>query len=45
MAAKILIVDDEESIREFLEDLLEGKGYECQTAADGRGGAKDRQAI
>jgi len=34
MAAKILIVDDEESIRDFLQELLEGKGYECKTAAD-----------
>ena len=34
MTAKILVVDDEESIREFLGELLEGKGYECKTAAD-----------
>lgn len=33
--AKILIVDDEESIRGFLTDLLEGEGYCCVSAASG----------
>jgi cyclic di-GMP phosphodiesterase len=34
-AEKILIVDDEESIREVLTSLLEACGYQCATAADG----------
>src|SRR3989338_648269 len=32
---KILVVDDEESLREFLEIMLKREGYEITTAADG----------
>lgn len=35
-AANILVVDDERSMRELLEILLQSKGYEVQTAANGR---------
>ena len=31
---KILVVDDEETVRDFLEHLLEVKGYACMAAAD-----------
>jgi two-component system chemotaxis response regulator CheY len=34
MAARILIVDDDESIRELLRLHLSGAGYEVETAAD-----------
>ncbi len=33
--ARILVVDDDETTREFLAVLLEGKGYGVQSAADG----------
>src|SRR3989338_6388842 len=33
--AKILVVDDEESLREFLEIMLKRDGYEVETAANG----------
>ena len=36
MALKILVVDDEFSIRELLADFLEGEGYEVIVASDGR---------
>lgn len=35
MAKKILIVDDDQYIREFYEELLVGAGYEVYTAKDG----------
>ncbi len=35
MKPRILIVDDEESIREFLEIMLKKEGYEVSTAEDG----------
>ena len=35
MKSRILIVDDEESIREFLEIMLKKEGYEVSTAEDG----------
>lgn len=35
MKARILVVDDEESIREFLEIMLKKEGYEVTTAEDG----------
>jgi len=35
MKQRILVVDDEESIREFLEIMLKKEGYEVSTAADG----------
>jgi CheY-like chemotaxis protein len=33
---KVLVVDDEEPIRETLRDLLEDEGYDVEEAADGR---------
>ncbi len=33
--AKILIVDDEEAIREVVSSLLEAQGYDCSTASNG----------
>ncbi len=36
MKAKILIVDDEQSIREFLEIMLKKEGYEVSCAEDGQ---------
>jgi DNA-binding response OmpR family regulator len=38
MARKILVVDDEESIRDLLTIILEGEGYRVITAADGNEG-------
>ncbi len=35
MTRKILIVDDEKNMREFLKDLFELEGYEARGAADG----------
>jgi putative nucleotidyltransferase with HDIG domain len=43
-AEKILIVDDEESIREVLASLLEACGYECATAANGAEAIKQLDA-
>src|SRR5450631_1933815 len=34
--AKILIVDDEEAIREVVSTLLEAQGYECASVGNGR---------
>lgn len=36
MKPRILVVDDEESIREFLEIMLKKEGYEVTTAEDGQ---------
>jgi len=36
--AKILIIDDEEHLRDLLADLLASDGYEVKTAPDGREG-------
>lgn len=33
---KILVVDDEEAIREVVSTMLEAQGFECATAANGR---------
>ena len=33
--ARVLLVDDAESVRAYLVDLLEARGYEVDTAADG----------
>jgi len=38
MKARILVVDDEESIREFLEIMLKKEGYEVTVAEDGARG-------
>lgn len=37
---KILVIDDEEDIRDVLKDLLELEGYEIELAADGNAGIK-----
>lgn len=42
---KILIIDDEESIRSTLKDILEYEDYEVDTAADGDEGLKKIQEI
>jgi len=36
VTAQILIVDDDSDIRETLTELLEGEGYGCATAGNGR---------
>jgi CheY-like chemotaxis protein len=36
MSAQVLIVDDDEGIRESLEDILRDRGYQVATAANGR---------
>lgn len=38
MATKVLVVDDDPDIREVLEDLLEGEGFEVITAENGEKG-------
>ena len=34
-ASRILIVDDEQAIREIVSSMLENEGYECEAASDG----------
>jgi DNA-binding response OmpR family regulator len=41
---KILVVDDDITIRELVHALLEGAGYAVRTAADGRSGLRDFHA-
>jgi cyclic di-GMP phosphodiesterase len=41
---KILIVDDEEAIREVISTLLMAKGYDCTTAVNGRQGLEKFRA-
>ena len=36
MKARILVVDDEESIREFLDIMLKKEGFEVTLAEDGK---------
>ena len=36
MKPRILVVDDEESIREFLQIMLKKEGYEISLAEDGQ---------
>ncbi len=38
MAQKILLVDDDQYIREIYEELLKNSGYEVETAMDGKAG-------
>ena len=38
---RILVIDDEPNIRESISVLLEEKGYEVQTAENGREGVKE----
>jgi CheY-like chemotaxis protein len=35
MAKKILVVDDEQDVRDYLSSYLEDQGYECRSAQDG----------
>jgi CheY-like chemotaxis protein len=35
---RVLVIDDDPSVREVVQSLLASFGYECQTAADGRSG-------
>ena len=41
---RILIVDDEEAIREVVSSLLETKGYQCSTVGNGREAIEHLQA-
>ena len=41
---RILVVDDEESIREFFEIMLKREGYEVLTASNGREGLEALKA-
>ena len=43
-AKRILIVDDEEMIRELAKDYLQSKGYEVLIAEDGKKGLQEAQA-
>ena len=40
MAARILVIDDEEEIRDILKQMLELEGYQVITAMDGNEGIK-----
>jgi len=42
---KILIVDDEEAIREVISTLLTAKGFDCTTAVNGRQGLEKFRAV
>ena len=41
---KILVVDDEPSIRKYLQTLLEVDGYEVETVLERQGSARDASA-
>ena len=41
-AGRVLVIDDEEHIRTFLTDALQGMGFRVWTAADGALGGKQR---
>jgi len=43
-AEKILVVDDEEAIREVVATLLEAQGYECKVVSNGRLALEEFQA-
>src|SRR3712207_3813658 len=36
MRSHVLVVDDDDAIREVVQEILEGEGYRVSTAADGR---------
>ncbi len=38
MSAKLLIIDDEKTIRDTISEVLSEEGYLCETAGDGEGG-------
>jgi len=40
MAARILVIDDEEEVRDIIKQMLELEGYEVITAVDGNQGIK-----
>ena len=42
--AKILIIEDDQFLREFYQELLEGEGYLVEVAADGEAGLQKMQA-
>lgn len=42
---KILIIDDDENIRDFLEDVLSMSGFEVATASDGAEGVKKAKEL
>ena len=43
---RVLVVDDDEDVREMLRQMLERQGYEVTTAADGKEGiARYREAL
>jgi len=44
MQKKILVVEDDHSIRELLQELLESEGYEVHTAVNGLEGIKHLEA-
>ena len=44
-AGLILVVDDDEAIREAVADLLRGEGYRAETAADGPAGLEAAQRL
>jgi CheY-like chemotaxis protein len=37
---RILVADDEQSLRELFKDILENEGYQVETAADGKSALK-----
>ena len=41
---RVLIVDDSRFVRNFLRGLLEGMGFECGEAADGKAGMEQLKA-
>lgn len=45
LTGKILVVDDEEDIREVVTTLLAARGYECVTATNGREGLQQFTAV
>ena len=45
MGSRILIVDDNQEIREVVTVLLENEGYEVEAAGDGEAGAPVRSRV
>lgn len=43
-AKKILVVDDDEGVREFIADWLEDRGFDVETAKDGEDGLEKFKA-
>ena len=38
--AKILIIEDDDEVREYLESVLSRAGYQCESACDGKEGVE-----